>query len=570
MARLTPGAFIEKGAIFADSPAVQDNSCYSPGINANVAYMSLPSVSEDGLMVSKSFVNKLKTRLYETRVFQFGSNCFALNIYGNYKEYKIMPEIGEFTREDGLIACTREYDTSLAPVEMSISDVLEPIADFDKMVYSRGGIGRVVDIEVVSNNNQMKNLPEEMSSQVMKYQKALLKFYQELLDTEENLIISRRKKFGTSKLKLTPALHNLLVTARAVVNHNASKLRKDLKLQYRKDPIDEFRVKIVIEYEISPREAFKLTDQEGSKGVICRIEEDENMPVDEHGNRADIVFDDVSVSNRMNPSRSYRHYMNSAARDVRKNVMSILGVSGKTTEDKLYGIDPILVTNAYNYLLGYYAKFSPKQHKFFSEIPDEEKYEHLKDLINDRIYNFFPIDNTVSLEDAVMSIETDPNYRPLHGPVSYVDTSGNRVTTVNKVRIAPQYIMLLDKIADDGSSVSFAKQQHFGTPSPVTKSEKFSTPHRGSPTRTMGETEGRIIVGYTGEQVVAEWIDRSNNPLTQRNMGWNIMSALHPTNIDHVVDRAHVSHGGSKPLVLTKHMLTCAGIELVYEPEVKK
>jgi hypothetical protein len=129
--------------------------------------------------------------------------------------------------------------------------------------------------------------------------------------------------------------------------------------------------------------------------------------------------------------------------------------------------------------------------------------------------------------------------------------------------------MLLEKIADDWSSVSSGKLQHFGILSPITKAEKFSYPYRNSPVRTIGETEGRIFASYCGREAIAEMMDRSNNPMTQRNVIWNILQSDKPTNIDSVVDRNYVSLGGSKPIQLIKHMFECAGFIPYYEPEDK-
>ena len=103
--------------------------------------------------------------------------------------------------------------------------------------------------------------------------------------------------------------------------------------------------------------------------------------------------------------------------------------------------------------------------------------------------------------------------------------------------------------------------------SPTTKSEKFSNPHRNSPVRTIGETEGRIFAGYCGREAIAEMMDRSNNPATQRNVAWSILNAEKPTNINHVVDRDYIRLGGARPLQLVRHIIGTAGYNIVYQPE---
>lgn len=566
ISKLRPGAFIPKDTIFADSPGVTENGGYMYGTNLNAVFMSIPSVSEDGVMISKSALEKLKFRVYETRVVEFGAGQFPLNLYGTKDLYKPFPEINTPIREDGLLMMLRTYDNDLMPVELSVYDTMEPDFTFDKGVYARGGEGRVIDIKVISNNNPVKQLPDAMCEQVDKYSKALFKFHKEIVDTEANLRYERKRKFGEAKLKISPKLQRLVVESLAVTNHNVGKFKQSLNLLYRKAPIDEYRIEFVIEYVMTPTIGFKLTDVHGGKGVIVKIEEDCNMPVDADGNVAEIVMDPASVGSRMNLGRLYEHYVNSAGRDVCKAVCGILGVQPKITMNRLMQISPDVIQHAYMHLLRMYQIVCEKQYKFFAhDITDDEKLEHLLSVVNDGIYLYYPIDTDKNTVDVIKNLEKA--FKPTYGPVTYVGNSGEKITTKVSSRIGPLYMMLLDKIADDWSSVSSGKLQHFGVLSPTTKSEKFSNPYRNSPVRTIGETEGRIFAGYCGREAIAEMMDRSNNPATQRNVAWSILNADKPTNIKHVVDRDYIRLGGARPLQLVRHIIGTAGYNIVYEPE---
>lgn len=572
IAKLKPGAFIPKDTIFADSPSVSDNSGFMYGTNMNVAFMSIPSVSEDGIMISRDALERLKFKVFETRVVEFGAGQFPLNLYGTKDLYKPFPEIGDYIREDGVLMMVRDYDSDLTPVQMSVYDTMEPDFIFDRATYVRGGRGRVVDVKVISNNSVNRQMPEAMCGHIEKYARALRKFHEEVIATERSLRAERRRKYREAQLKLSPRLHRLIVESLAVINHNPIKAKQPLNLLYRKAPIDEYRVEFVIEYEMTPTIGFKLTDCHGGKGVICKVEEPENMPVDEAGNRADIVMDSASVISRMNLGRLYEHYFGAACRDVTKSVCAILGVNpsaGKITEFTLSKMDPDVIKHAYQRLMHFYQLVSSRQYEFFNfTINEEEKQQHLCDVVNEGIYLYYPVDNEKDIIKVVQ--EVDKAFKPTFGPVSFVGDSKQRVTTSNNIRIAPLYMMLLDKIADDWSSVSSGKLQHFGVLSPQTKTEKFMYPYRNSPVRTIGETEGRIFAGYCGREAIAEMMDRSNSPFTQRNVIWNILSSNVPTNIDHVVDRDYVRLGGSRPLQLIRHIMGVAGVEIVYEPEDQK
>lgn len=260
---LRPNAYIPKGTIFADSPGVVEHGSYKYGINLNTAFMSVPSVSEDGIMISEDVLDKLKFRIYETRVVEFGSNSFPLNLYGNIDFYKPFPECGDYIREDGVLMMLRTYDDDLMPVEMSIYDTMEPDFVFDKGIYVRGGKGKVIDIRVISNNVQNPKLPKGMGAHIEKYERALVKFHQTIIETEERLRYEQKRKFGEFYSQLSPKFQRLWVESLAIVNKHSNRAKQNLNLLYRKAPIDEYRVEFVIEYEITPNIGFKLTDQHG-------------------------------------------------------------------------------------------------------------------------------------------------------------------------------------------------------------------------------------------------------------------------------------------------------------------
>ena len=320
-----------------------------------------------------------------------------------------------------------------------------------------------------------------------------------------------------------------------------------------------------------PRDAV-ATYVDSRKGVICKVVPDHHMPVDQDGNRAEIVMDAGSTINRMNVGRLYEHYISAAARDVSKNVRAMLGIpqckktQALSTLSGVYQQNRSRVAEVYQYLLGFYKIVSPRSFDFFSsDLKEEEKLEHLADIIEDGLYVYWPIENEPEGPDVVKQLEE--HYRPTYGPVQYVGNSGNLVTTRENVRVAPFYVMLLEKIADDWMAVSSAKAHHFGVLTPVIRAEKHSLPFSNTPVRFLGETEGRLMTGYSGPEAAAEMVDRSNSPPTRKQIVRSILNAPVPTNIEQSVDRNSIPLGGAKPIQLANHVLQCAGLQFVYEPE---
>lgn len=555
-----------------NSPAVTDEGGYKYGIELNMCFMSHPAVSEDGILISEDVLPRLKFKVYEKRIVEFGKNTYPLNLYGDLNNYKPFPEIGEYVRDDGLIMMLRTVDDDITPVDLSIYDVREPDFIFDKAVYGRGPNGKIIDVKVYHNQDITGPTPTNIMSSMEKYSEALKNFFKEITELEHRLAYERKKKYGESKLALKPELHQLVLEALVHLDNNdPTKKQQRLNLEHRKNPLDEYRIEFVVEYTITPTVGFKLTGSHGDKGVICHIMKPEHMPVDQNGNRADVVMDGGSTVARINIGRVYELYLGSAARDVSQNVRKMLGsryTKGYKILDevtRIYNNNPKAVEDTYNYLMGFYSLICDKQYQFFNNLSTNEKLEHLASVVEIGVYIYYPIENQKEIVDVVKDIEA--NYPPVFGPVTYTGMNGDIVTTKNNVRIGPVYMMLLEKIADDWSSVASGRLQHFGVLSPMTKSEKYAYPWRNSPVRTIGEAEARIFASYCGREAIAEMFDRSNNPLTHKHAVWNILSSDNPGNIDHLIDRNVMPLGGSKPLQLLKHFAMCAGWQPVYEKE---
>lgn len=255
--KLVPGAYIAKDTIFMDSPAITDDGGYKYGAELNMAFMSHPSVSEDGIMISEEALEKLKFKVYETRVVEWGSKRFPLNIYGTVEDFKPFPEIGEYIRDDGVLMVLRSFDKTLAPVEQSIYDLMEPDVIFDKAVYVAGPGGKIVDIKVHHEDIVQSPTPMGMEVQIQKYDKARKTFYNEIIDEWKRL----KKARGTA-LVLTPELNRLIVEGLAVIDTGETQRINKL---YRRNPIDDYRVEFTVEYEVKPTIGFKLTDLHGGK-----------------------------------------------------------------------------------------------------------------------------------------------------------------------------------------------------------------------------------------------------------------------------------------------------------------
>lgn len=553
-----PGNSIAKDTVLLDSPSVTHDGGYRYGVELNMAFMSHPAVSEDGVMICSDVLNKLSIKTYEHRVVEWGSKRFPMNLYGDETTFKAFPDIGEYVRDDGMLMCLRSYDKDLAVVEQGIHDLQQPDYFSDNRTYAAGAGGRVVDIRV-QHDGQPGHAPTGMDAQPEKYDRARRQFYREILAEYNRLRHDRGER-----LEVTPEFHRLIVEALAVLDQDQQRIVK----LYRQAPLDDWRVEFVIEYNITPTIGFKVTDCHGGKGVICYIAKPEEMPVDEAGNRADVVMDPNSTISRMNLGRLYEQYLNAASRDVSTRVRQLVGLEEK--DHKAFVHLTTLESNrddrfekAWNYLMGYYEIVSPKMYVWLTGGDYKQtRATHLASVVREGVYLYMPPDNAPELEDIITDVEK--HYRPTYGQVSYIGYDGRRVLTKNPVRIGSVYMMLLEKIADDWTAVSSGKLQHFGVLSQVTNTDKFSQPTRTQAIRAWGESEVRIAVSYVGPYFVVDMLDRNNNPATHRQILQNLLRADQPTNVKQLVERSTIPLGGAKPLQLIKHIAECSGWKFVY------
>lgn len=158
---LRTGALIAAGTVLMDSPSITEDGGYKYGRECNMAFMSHPAVSEDGIAISEDVLPLFSFKTYETRVVEWGSKRFPLNLYGTPDNFKPFPDVGDLIRPDGLLMALRSYNKELAVVQQGIYDLMEPDFIFDKLIYPAGPgkeirkengtivkSGRIIDIRI--------------------------------------------------------------------------------------------------------------------------------------------------------------------------------------------------------------------------------------------------------------------------------------------------------------------------------------------------------------------------------------------------------------------------------------
>lgn len=587
------------GAILQDSPSVMSDGNYCYGLEGNVAFMTLPATAEDGIIISKSFAKKMGYYSYERRRVTYGTNQIPLNIYGGTTgKYKIHPDIGEKVNDAGVLMALRSYDSdtrviagsqrflkdkifdaTFAPIDMSRKALKEVSQLFDTQVFAPPG-GEVISIKVIHDNSQMMKSPLMVNEQPLKYDKARRKYYKRVYDFYKEL--ERKRK---TRLKMSEGFAILIKDCIAVLNEDRETMvmkTENIQKTHKTVALDDITLEFVIRYEHTPIIGGKGSDCHGGKGVFCNIWEDEDMPVDEWGNRSDIVFDPYSVVGRMNLGRFYEQLFNASRRDLTRDLHDLLGIKYINEEwksisqlEKAKVIEQ--VRNKSNPALEAWIQ----RYIRFTEIMRPEQAVWLRNYANDRsrfafhmvtvlevgIYIQFPSNNSVELPEAVEAVRNE--FPPRMSTVKFRGATGALRTSKQKVLIASMYFILLEKTGSDWTAVSSARLQNNGVISQVTNADKHSSPVKTKSIRFIGETEYRIIMAYIGAMNAAELMDRNNNIASHTFAVNNILGSEYPTRIEELVDRKQIPLGTLRPVTMIKHYGYCAGWEYKYVPYVE-
>lgn len=559
MADLSYNAPLSKGDILAKTNSYGREGEYMPGLNAQTIFMSHPSVAEDGVVISQSLARRAASESYLKRVINITRNTIPLNINGRDGAYRFLPDIGEKVREDGLLCAIRERNDWFSVSDMSDVNLSEEDPTFDSLTYVNP-YSEVVSITVLKGNNGKSEFSPHITAQLDHYAGMLISHYQQVLRIYETILAEKKSLYGSvAGVRMTPRMSRFVTDCATKVEMSVNPRNK---MSYRKVLIDQYRIEIITKSLVIPNLGHKLSDYHASKAVVCAILPDDHMPVDEMGNRADIITDNTSTISRMTLGRAYELDVGAACRDNRQRLLDYLTIH--------YGPDFLntMPADGYRYahqfLLDFHSLFNSDIPTWLNSLNDEEFREYLRTIKDEMLRVYYPPDNERNIVDVLDDLEKSP-FAPHLGHVSYVDPRGVRVTTVDKIRIGVVSLIFLEKIGSTFSAVSSSRVNNFGFPVKGTNHDKPRYPHSQTPGKFLGETEGRIALSYMGRSATAEMMDLALNPIAHKAVYLNALESDIPFNQHYQIDRKAIPHGQGKGIMFLKHIFTAAGADFVYK-----
>lgn len=264
--KLVEKNIVRAGTVFAYSPNITDGGDYKYGRETNVAFMSIPEVEQDGMLVTESFADAMACTKIESRIAQWGENKILLNLYGDAEHYKPFPDIGEKIRPDGLLFAIRNIEPGVGIVNLTPQAlmVVDPI--FDTRQYAEAG-ATITNIAVKSDRMRTgRSEVQFYDKQPERYERAARNFSIRLRENYERLV-----RAHPTTLLLDDELNRLVSDAisdtggldrRFNAQGEMTSMDKGAQI-YNKVPIGDWRAEITFVKRLEAGVRFKITDTHG-------------------------------------------------------------------------------------------------------------------------------------------------------------------------------------------------------------------------------------------------------------------------------------------------------------------
>jgi len=551
--------YIRKGTIFAHSPSLTDNGDYKYGRLTNVAYMAIPEVEQDGMVVTESFAKAIACTKIESRILQWGNNDIPLNLYGDETTYKTYPEIGDVIRPDKMLFALRTITPGVGVVNLTPKALRTFDPAFDKAIYADAG-AVITDIAVNSDRIRAGHADVQFyDKQTERYEMAAREFSRNLRSVYEEL-----SRLYPRTLTLDPDFGRMINDAISdtggldrKMNTHGQIIGVDKGAQvYNKVPVGDWRLKVIYVKRIVPGVRFKISDAHGGKGVIVNVIPDADAPINDFGVRADVIMDPDSITKRMNLGKPLEQLISAAAVYAKKRLREIMDTGDLNAAwAHLTSFVRAAAYEQYELLQGPTYQSEEAKNQLLKEYYGNPAA--LKDGEVDGIELWLPTNRRYFGAEQARRILKEHDF-PIT-PVWYRAPSGKLVRTKDPVLIGPQYIILLEKMGDYWAACSIPKLTHFGTLASLTPADKYALPWRNVPTR-FGESELRLFIAAGRGRYANLLLSLASTPAIQKAAALTLLRAPSPMNIPSVIDEVKTPLGRSRPLMMYKHTQSVRGI----------
>lgn len=426
---------LKKGDVWIKSTSTDEFNNRMDGVNLLTTYLATNLTTEDAIIISKSGAKKMASNLISTETIMVNENDIMLNIYGNDSIYKVIPDLLEPVHNN-IVAAIRRENKSEALYAQSYDRLREITMSDEKII----GGGRIVDINVYSNNPQLMS-ESIYNSQLNIYYQDSLRFMQELVQAIESV------KHQYPGVVLDPKLDMLFTKAYQICN--------EYKIDYNDSIFSNIIIELTMEEHNDVHEGDKLTNRYGGKGVISKIFPDELMPKRADGSPVELIFNQGSTPNRLNPAQLFEVELNSASSAL---LSFIAKHSSNPIENKSEFVEYSL-----NTICEFISFISKKQaedfRKYIMDHAEDDRFMMMHNIVfNDPaiVLSIMPIQENVTIDTLDKIYKRFPMCKMRKALTVIKDSTGDyrEVPTLNPMLIGYQYFYRLKQYGKEKFSVT--------------------------------------------------------------------------------------------------------------------
>lgn len=500
---------IDKGTVMVKTISYDEYNNRAEGLNLTTMYISCEDVKEDPIVISETASKRFATPLIEKVEVKINDNDILLNLYGEGKDYKSFPDIGEQIKDCILCAVRREFKDEEALFTQSWERLKSHMSNDTLYIVE----GKVIDIDVFCNNpEKLQNVM--YNNQIKQYYDQNIEFSQSFVDTIDNII-----KNSSVPLKMSYDLQKQYRRCSDVVQGK----------QYIHDKVFNNIIMYVYVQQEKPLErGDKITDRYGGKGVISKVRPDNMMPHYLKNGKwvpVDVLYSKSTCFNRLNDGQLFETSITFAGWQLLQYIQE-------------HNIDP---DTAFKYIYQYINHFNPEQadellqsfrftyyddHGFVDPSLEEERFNrdlYVQQMIHEGYIMLClePISCNINIDKLADLYKLFPfldKYCPICVPQQ--DSNGNyrMVRSYRNLSIGFKYIFRLKQFAiEKFSVVSLASTNIRNENSKSKLSKTHNARFASTPVRIFGEMETSTISSHIGIDVLyEEFMLTSSSPAGRR------------------------------------------------------
>jgi len=383
----------EVGDGIADEDVIFRSTAYDKdlnfgfGLNLKSVYLPWKNMTyEDAIVVSESARDRLSSFTVDDVVITLNTNDMLCNLYGDKDNYKCFPDIGEDI-VNSIVSSRRRINYDSILYDGSVQNLMKVNYSTDTPFYSKGTI---VDIDIFCNTTNERLEKHMYHSQILKYHQENTAYYEEIVRVLEPIIEGG----------------NYSDDAGYIYTRAKEIISEDVNWKYEGSDFDNLIIKFKVLYEQPLVIGSKLTGRYGNKGCVSLILPDDEMPVNEFGERADVVLNPLGIINRLNPSQMYEQEINFLSDNIQRECKKLWDINTEESIDEMTEL-----------FFDYINSANEVQHDFmvdyYNELDEDETVEFWEDIFEDGIFiHQSPFFNNITFDQLGELYKKYPQFKP--------------------------------------------------------------------------------------------------------------------------------------------------------------